>query len=220
MRTLLIDDHAVFTEGLKFLLSDLHENVEFLEATSCEDALQIDAADDVDLILLDFHMPGVHGLEALTAIKARFRSAAIVMLSSEDNPKLIRDSIDSGASGFIPKSSTAEVLVAALKLILAGGIYLPTHALTDVAGHSSAGDSDDGSQGASIDGLSDRQLEVLMKVVQGKANKVVAHEMNVSEGTVKAHLSAAFRVLGVRNRTEAVFVAAKLGLTSRGTAGN
>lgn len=214
MRTLLIDDHAVFTQGLKFLLSDLDETIEFLEATSCEEALALDDSGEVDLVLLDFHMPGLHGLEALQAIKNRYPVAAIVMLSSEDNPQLIRDAIDSGASGFIPKSSTAQVLIAALRLILAGGIYLPTHALTDVQNRNETPDSTDQGDSPAIEGLSNRQLEVLMKVVQGKANKVVAREMNISEGTVKAHLSAAFRALDVHNRTEAVFAAAKLGLTS------
>lgn len=217
MRTLLIDDHAVFTQGLKFLLSDLDETIEFLEATSCEDALETDRPSEIDLILLDFHMPGLEGLDALQATKERFPFAAIVMLSSEDNPQLIRDSIDNGASGFIPKSSTAQVLIAALRLILAGGIYLPTHALTDVGSRSEAPTTENPATGGAIEGLSNRQIQVLMKVVQGKANKVVAHEMNISVGTVKAHLSAAFRTLGVHNRTEAVFAAAKLGLTSRDT---
>ncbi len=215
MRTLLIDDHAVFTQGLKFLLSDLDETIEFLEATSCEDALAIEQSNDVDLVLLDFHMPGLHGIDALRAIKERFPSAAIVMLSSEDDPQLIRDSIDNGAYGFIPKSSTAQVLIAALRLILAGGIYLPTHALTDVESRADTPTSSDSALPEEVEGLSDRQRQVLMKVVQGKSNKVVAYEMNISEGTVKAHLSAAFRALGVHNRTEAVFVAAKLGLTDR-----
>lgn len=217
MRTLLIDDHAVFTQGLKFLLSDLDETIEFVEATSCDQALGTDHPEDVNLILLDYHMPGLHGLGALEAIKDNFPSATIVMLSSEDNPRLIREAIDNGAAGFVPKSSTAEVLVAALRLILAGGIYLPTSALTDVSDRDNVPADDGSSQTNEIDGLSSRQLEVLMKVIQGKANKVVAHEMNISEGTVKAHLSAAFRVLGVSNRTEAVFAAAKLGLTSPAT---
>ena len=217
MRTLLIDDHAIFTQGLKFLLSDLDETIEFLDATNCEDALDTDQSTEIDLILLDFHMPGLHGLDALRAMKERFPSAAIVMLSSEDNPQLIRDSIDNGASGFIPKSSTSQVLIAALRLILAGGIYLPTHALTDVERRSTATTAEDRTADATVEGLSNRQLQVLMKVVQGKANKVVAREMDISEGTVKAHLQAAYRALGVHNRTEAVFVAAKLGLTSRGT---
>jgi DNA-binding NarL/FixJ family response regulator len=218
LRTLLIDDHAVFTQGLKFLLSDLDETIEFIEATSCDEALKTERPGSVDLILLDYHMPGLHGLGALEAIKDNFPSATIVMLSSEDNPRLIREAIDNGAAGFVPKSSTAEVLVAALRLILAGGIYLPTSALTDVHDRVDLSSGDDGPSSTNeIDGLSGRQLEVLMKVIQGKANKAVAHELNISEGTVKAHLSTAFRVLGVRNRTEAVFAAAKLGLTSPAT---
>ena len=214
LRTLLIDDHVVFTQGLKFLLTDLDETIEFLEATSCENAMKFCDSGDVNLILLDFHMPGVHGLDALSSIKQAFDSAVIVMLSSEDNPQIIRDSIDHGASGFIPKSSTAQVLIAALRLILAGGIYLPPNALHGVRAQQSAVSTHDTTKPTDpIDGLSYRQLEVLMKVVQGKANKVVAREMSISEGTVKAHLSAAFRALGVHNRTEAVFRAAKLGLT-------
>lgn len=217
MRTLLIDDHAVFTQGLRFLLSDLDETIEFLEATSCEEALETAQGSDINLVLLDFHMSGLDGIEALRAIKERFPSAAIVMLSSEDNPQLIRDSIDNGASGFIPKSSTAQVLIAALRLILAGGIYLPTHALTDVESRVTSPTQSENSAPVEIEGLSKRQLQVLLKVVQGKANKTVAREMNISEGTVKAHLSAAFRALGVHNRTEAVFAAAKLGLTDQDT---
>lgn len=217
MRTLLVDDHAVFTQGLRFLLSDLDESMQFVEATSCEQALQIGGESDIDLILLDFHMPGLHGLDALRSVKKHFPSAAVVMLSSEDSPQIIRDVIDNGASGFIPKSSTADVLIAALRLILAGGIYLPTSALTDVRNQRQIAESDGEAPDAPIEGLSPRQLQVLMKVIQGKPNKVVAYELNISEGTVKAHLSAAFRALGVHNRTEAVFAAAKLGLTSANT---
>ena len=214
MRTLLIDDHIVFTQGLKFLLSDLDESLEFLEATTCEKALSFRDAGDIDLVLLDFHLPGTQGLDALNSIKDAFDTAAIVMLSSEDDPQIIRDAIDNGASGFIPKSSTAKVLIAALRLILAGGTYLPPNAIQDVRDSQSTDSNADAKRSREpVDSLSDRQLEVLMKVVQGKVNKVVARELEISEGTVKAHLSAAFRALGVRNRTEAVFAAARLGLT-------
>ena len=214
---MLIDDHATFTGGLKFLLSGLDETIEFLEATSCEDALEADQPSDIDLVLLDYHLPGMQGLDALLAIRDRFPSAPVVMLSGEDNPQLIRDSIDNGASGFIPKSHTPQLLIAALRLILSGGVYLPTRALTDVQYRSNAPTNDSTATGVAIEGLSNRQVQVLMKVVQGKANKVVAREMNISEGTVKAHLSAAFRALGVHNRTEAVYMAAKLCLTNRDT---
>ncbi len=142
----------------------------------------------------------------------------VVVLSSEDNPDVILRAIEAGASGYVPKSSTPQVLVAALRLVMAGGIYIPPPALRAFGGGAipilppvrAAAPRE-------IDGLSGRQMEVLLKAVQGKANKVIAREMQLSEGTVKAHLSAAFRTLGVQNRTEAVFAAARMGLAPGAT---
>lgn len=171
----------------------------------------------MDLVLVDLHMPGANGMDALGAMRAAFEASAVVVLSSEDDPRLIRQSIEMGASGFIPKSSTPQVMIAALRLVLAGGTYLPPHVLLGFSG--AAPEAAPAEVSAhSVDGLSARQLEVLMKAVQGKANKVIARELQLSEGTIKAHLSAAFRTLGVQNRTEAVFVAAKVGLTEGGLA--
>ena len=217
MRTLLIDDHTLFRQGLKFLLNKLDESITFQEADGCNAGLAILENNPVDLILLDFYMPGLNGLDALKLIKAASDSAVIVVLSGEDNPQTIRGVIEHGASGFIPKSSTSDVLIAALKLILAGGTYLPPNTLHDAAPSPTNGAHSTESQQQARDNvltnLSKRQLEAVLKVVQGKANKVIAREMELSEGTVKAHLSAAFRALGVQNRTEAVYLAAKLGLT-------
>ncbi len=193
-----------------FLLSDLDESLEFVEAESCQQALACDA-DSCDLILLDYHLPGVDGLEAMAAIHQRFAGATIVVVSGEDHAQTIRAAIEAGASGFIPKSSTPEVLVAALKLILAGGVYLPPMLMN---GPASAVDDSQAAGSKGKHGLSSRQLQVLLKVIQGKANKVVARDLNISEGTVKAHLSAAFRTLGVHSRTEAILAAARLGITA------
>jgi DNA-binding NarL/FixJ family response regulator len=218
LRTLLIDDHVLFRHGLKFLLSDLDKSIEFVEAGSCEMALELPNKDAIDLVLLDLYMPGVNGLNALGAIKQAFESCAVVVLSSEDDPQVIRQAIEDGASGFVPKSSTPEVLIAALRLILAGGVYLPPHTLRDISSPAHGGfEFPKDKAKRPLENLSDRQLEVLLKAVQGKANKVIAREMKLSEGTVKAHLSASFRALGVQNRTEAVFVAAKLGLAQPGS---
>ena len=214
MRVLLVDDHTLFRQGLKFLLSDLDRTIEFVEAESCERALALPRDGTMDLILLDFHLPGANGLDALAAVKDAYDTSAVVVLSSEDDPETIRNVIECGASGFVPKSSTPEVLIAALRLILAGGTYLPPSALRAVhVPHLAGAARQPSGAAAPPNGLSERQLEVLLKAVHGKANKVIAREMNLSEGTVKAHLSASFRTLGVHNRTEAVFVAAKLGLT-------
>lgn len=213
MRVLLVDDHHLFRQGLKFILEDLDETIQFTETGTCEQALELEPAGHIDLILLDFRLPGIEGLEALREIRKCFESAPVVVLSGEDNPRIIRETIDHGAAGFIPKSSTPEVLIAALRLILADGIYLPPHALHEAPASAKPVVSSE-APAPPGDQLSGRQREVLLRVVQGKPNKVVARELDISEGTVKAHLSAAFRVLGVRNRTEAVYVAARLGLSA------
>ena len=214
MRILVVDDHALFRQGLKLLLRELDERMQVSEAADCAQA-QAMRAEPFDLILVDLHMPGISGLQALEAMRSAFESSRIVVLSGEEDPRLVRAAIDAGAAGFIPKASTPEVLLGAMRLILADGVYLPPVALRglDEPGEPSAG----GASGEGLDGaLSDRQLDVLRKAVQGKANKVIARELGISEGTVKAHLSAAFRALGVHNRTEAVYAAARSGLQVKG----
>jgi DNA-binding NarL/FixJ family response regulator len=214
LRALLVDDHHLFRQGLKFLLADLDPGIVFLEADSSAHALAFAGGLPIDLVLVDLHMPGANGMDALSAMRAAFSASAVVVLSSEDDPRAIRQAIELGACGFVPKASTPQVLIAALRLVLAGGTYLPPHVLRDWAGPAPV--APPAPAGADPvkrpEGLSGRQLEVLQKAIQGKANKVIAREMQLSEGTIKAHLSAAFRALGVQNRTEAVFAAAGLGL--------
>ena len=207
MRILIVDDHALFRQGLRFLLRDLDEQLDISESGDCAQALAL-AAEVFDIVLLDLHMPGVAGIEALTSMRQAFETSRIVVLSGEEDPRQVRRAIDAGAVGFIPKSSTPEVLLSALRLVLADGIYLPTVALKGVD-EPAPGASEAISGDRLRDTLSERQVDVLRKAVQGKANKVIARELSISEGTVKAHLSAAFRALGVHNRTEAVYAAAR-----------
>jgi len=210
MRILIVDDHALFRQGLRFLLRDLDAELEISEAGDCAQALGL-GAQPFDVVLLDLHMPGVAGLAALEAMRQAFEASRIVVLSGEEDPRQIRRAIDAGAVGFIPKSATPEVLLGALRLVLADGIYLPTVALRGVD-ERSAVESSVMTNDRLREALSERQVDVLQKAVQGKANKVIARELGISEGTVKAHLSAAFRALGVHNRTEAVYAAARSGL--------
>lgn len=212
MHVLLVDDHEMFRQGMKFLLSDLNDDLEFTDAGNCEEALSALGDSDVDLALLDLNMPGSKGLTALRQIKQEYPGVPLAVLSGLDDPSLIRDAIDVGASGYVPKASSSEVLVAALRLILAGGVYLPQAALAGVSHQAESF----GGESSRPDLLSDRQSDVLMRAIQGKPNKVIAREMDIAEGTVKTHLSAAFKALGVHNRTEAVFAAAKLGLKPTG----
>lgn len=208
MRILIIDDHALFRQGLRFLLRDLDADLEIMEAADCAQACAL-AGESFNVVLLDLHMPGVAGLDALDAVRQAFESSRIVVLSGEEDPRQVRRAIDAGAAGFIPKASTPEVLLSALRLVLADGVYLPAVALKGLGGEAPDAALSTDRLG---DALSERQVDVLRKAVQGKANKVIARELGISEGTVKAHLSAAFRALGVHNRTEAVYAAARSGL--------
>lgn len=204
LKILLIDDHELFRAGIKLLLGDLADTLEFREAATRDDALKLAAAGPYDIVLLDLHLPGVDGLELLASLRAIIEDALIVVLSAADDPALIRRAIDHGAAGFIPKTSTHAVMMAALRLALAGGTYLPPHALL------APRESPNVDQ--TLRHLTPRQVDALKLAIRGKANKVIARELDISEATVKAHLSASFRALGVNNRTEAVFAAAGAGL--------
>ncbi len=211
MNILIIDDHPLFREGLQLLLSDLSEGLEFSGASGVN-AVTDEALENADLILLDLYTVDSQGLQSLSIVGNRNPKGAIVVVSSDDDLELIRECIERGAAGFIPKSSEPSVLVAALKLILAGGIYLPPSCATDNTGPQSSH-----KDVYKTSGLTKRQLHALLLVARGKANKSIADIMNISEGTVKLHLSAAFKTLGVRNRTEAVFALSQLGIKESDT---
>lgn len=210
MQILLIDDHTLFRDGLKFLLRDLNEQLEFMEADTVAGALALPQLDSVSIVLLDLELPDTSQLDGLRAVRRAMDNAMVVVLSSHDEPAIIRAAIAEGASGYIPKSSTRDVLIAALKLVLAGGTYLPPN-LLDNAGPEDVADAFPGPPVSPLNNLSERQHEVLMSAVQGKVNKVIARELDITEATVKAHLSASFRALGVKNRTEAVYAVARTG---------
>lgn len=201
----MVDDHSLFREGLKLILAELSDDMKFSHADTCDAALEFNP-NDIDLVLLDYHLPGTSDREAMLRVRDHFPGAVLVVVSGEEDGSTIRQAINDGAAGYIPKSSSPEVLIAALQLVLAGGSYLPPHVLDEVP-HRTAGTTTDLER--SIDTLSDRQRNVLAMALQGKLNKVIASELNIAEGTVKAHLSAAYRALGARNRTEAVYIATR-----------
>ena len=200
MNILLVDDHALLRGGMKFLLRSLDADLELDEASDGDRALEMVAKRRYDLLLLDLKMPGLSGMDALTALHTAVPDTPLVVLSAEDDPGVVRAAIEGGAMGFIPKSSTPEVLIQALRLVLAR-----------IPAIESATAQADSAENPLTD-LTQRQMEVLRCVIKGKSNKAIARELEVSEGTVKAHLSAVFQALGARNRTEVVYAAAKLGL--------
>jgi two-component system, NarL family, nitrate/nitrite response regulator NarL len=214
MNILLIDDHPLLRGGMRFLLRSFDPDLKMDEAGNATEALELVAAQHYDMVLLDLRMPGLNGMNALAALRAAAPGTPLVILSAEDDPRAVRAAIDGGAMGYIPKSSTPEVLIQALRLVLANGVYLPPVVL-DTA-YSVPAPASSSTQAASGDGslpsLTPRQTEVLRLVIRGRSNRDIARELQVSEGTIKAHLSAVFLALGAHNRTEAVYAAAKLGL--------
>lgn len=208
MKILIIDDHELFREGLRHLLAGIDDHIEFHELDSVAAAADFPSPGNIDLVLLDYHLPDMSGLEALARVRQTFDRATLVVISGEDDAATMHRVIVQGASGFIPKSSSREILFAALKLVLAGGVYLPPALLT-VNATNPVQRTD---VQAPLNSLSNRQRDVLLHAIQGKSNKVIARELAISDHTVKAHLAVAFRVLNVKNRNEAVYAAARLGI--------
>jgi DNA-binding NarL/FixJ family response regulator len=215
MNVLLIDDHALFREGVALLLRPLVDDLSTWEAGSCEEALAlIDERGVPDMVLMDLGLPGMSGLECITVLHERLPGLPVVALSSSDDRDTVLAALDGGAMGFIPKSSTSSVFVAALKLILANGIYLPPAVFlsgprtADEGGTAPAPPA----RTPSELGLTARQADVLHLILQGKPAKLICRELDLSPGTVKAHTSAVLRALNVTTRTQAVVVAGKLGL--------
>lgn len=211
MRVLLVDDHKLFREGLKAILAGFEAGIALAEAGDAAEGIRRASAARYDLILLDLKMPGAEGMDALRAMREAVPGTPVVVLSGEEYSHVVREAIELGAMGFIPKSSSPEVLIQAVRLILAGGVYLPP-AVLDSRPAASPAPAKPQPGDAKLPGLTERQMDVLRCVIQGKPNKVIARELDISEGTVKAHLSSVMQALGAHNRTEAVYAAAKLGL--------
>ncbi|HTY48739.1 MAG TPA: response regulator transcription factor [Steroidobacteraceae bacterium] len=226
MKVLLVDDHVLFREGLSLLLKSLLENVEIYEAGTVSDAMsQVSSNDGIELILLDLGLPDVSGTEGVAMMRERYPEIPVVALSSSEDKATVLGALDRGAMGFVPKSSSASVLTGAIRLILAHGVYLPPsvflgdrHPATtstidtgERSRRSSTQDSQRMMTPADL-GLTSRQAEVLLRILQGKPAKVIARELNLSAGTVKTHTSVVLRALNVTTRTQAVIAAGKLGL--------
>lgn len=202
MHILIVDDHPLFRDGLKTLLAALEPAVRISDAGSVAEALAVVTADPPDLILLDMNLPGTNRLDALRQVKSACEAASVVIVSGDEDPVLIRSAVDGGAAGYIPKTTDASLTIQALRLVLANGIYLPRVALTASAAVSAPPDLVRPNGPPEFSG---RQLAVLKCLLQGKANKVIARELDIAEGTVKAHLWAIYQALGVNSRAQAMY---------------
>jgi DNA-binding NarL/FixJ family response regulator len=213
VNVLLIDDHPLFREGLSLLLQPLRTDLVTQQAGSVEEGLdRLQTGPAADLVLIDLGLPGMNGLDGIALLRQRYPELPVVALSSADDRDTVLRAIDAGAMGFIPKSSTSAVLMAALQLILARGIYLPPVAFLGAPGVAAAAPAAPERVDPAGLGLSPRQCDVLYLILQGKPAKLIERELGLSASTVKVHTSAVLRALNVTTRTQAVVAAGRLGL--------
>ncbi len=204
---IVADDHPLFRTAIKEALQASQGETTFLEASSFE-TLQalVDENQDVDLVLLDLHMPGVSGFAGLVYLCKRYPSVPVVIISANEDPLVIQRALDHGAAGFIPKSSNIKTITSAISKILMGEIWAPVSSQANLPG-SNVSELELAERMAQ---LTPQQFKVLMLVSQGLLNKQIAYDMGISEATVKAHVTAIMHKLGVTNRTQAVMAASKL----------
>jgi len=213
MPTLLIaDDHPLFRAALRQAAADAVDALQVREADSLESVLAaLEAEPGIDLVLLDLHMPGNHGLAGLAAIRAQYPGVAVIVVSANDDPRVVRRALDHGAAGYLPKSAGLDDLREAIRSVMACEQWLPAPLRAAVARAQSS--ADDSALAARLASLSPQQFRVLVLVAEGLLNKQIADRLDVQERTVKAHLSAIFDRLGVRNRTQAGVVLRELELS-------
>ena len=203
MKLLLADDHQMVRLGLKAALAPLGPDVTYVEAESAESASAAATEHaDLDLVLIDINMPGMGGVEGVRRLRAAHPALPLIVCSAAVDAALVREVLALGASGFIPKTDTTKVMLQAVHLVLAGGTYVP-RMLADTAAPAQGA-------GGHVASLTPRQQDVLRLLADGKPNKVIARELDISEATVKVHLLAVFRALGARNRTQAVVIAQRM----------
>jgi len=206
MKILLADDHKLVRAGLVLVLKQMDASVELLEAGSGREATTIcEAHSDLDLVLMDLDLPDGTGLEAMASINMKAPELPVVILSAIEDQSMVARAMKLGARGFIPKSASGEVMVNSLRLVLSGGICLPPGYCEPARGNTSS----------QIPNLTQRQMEVLHLMAKGSSNKEIARDLDISENTVRVHISAVIGALDATNRTEAAYSAMRMGIIPR-----
>lgn len=217
MKILAVDDHPLIRDALRQVLRVLDPDLNLLSAASAQET-HVVAGDnpDLNLVLLDLSLPDANGFDVLRELREQHPGIPVVVLSATDDAATVIRALDEGAMGYIPKTSSTDVLLSALRLVLGGGVYLPAEVLRHSTATSPHAPAAPGAPAKEITcrdlGLTERQGQVLSLVVQGKPNKLICRTLNLAEGTVKIHISAILRALNVTNRTQAVVAVGKLGL--------
>jgi DNA-binding NarL/FixJ family response regulator len=207
MKILVIDDHLIVREGLAALLVQAQPGTAIVHACDAAEGLaKAEAEPGLDAVFLDLNLSGASAMSAIRDFTTRFPDLPVIILSSSESPADVRRALSLGALGYVPKSASPQTLVSALKLVLSGNIYLPPLMLDDPA------PSATGKVAVENGALTGRQIEVLGAICKGLSNKEIGRQLDLSEKTVKAHVSAIFRALNVVNRTQAANAARGAGL--------
>jgi len=207
---LIVDDHPLFIKGVQALLAELEPGVTTVGAGSIDEAGAAVSRAKPDLVLLDLKLPGVDNLDALTRMREILDATPIVVVSGNDSAEYIWKAIEQGAAGYIPKDTDQPLMIHALRVVLARGVYIPPQALRgEVVGAAPSRGAAPMKQQPPFSG---RQMAVLQMLLQGKPNKVIARNLSIAEGTVKSHLWAIYQALGVNSRLQAMAKAHELRL--------
>ncbi|PTU31724.1 response regulator [Stenotrophobium rhamnosiphilum] len=207
-KLIIADDHPLFRAALREAVTRLLPGVAIVEAVSFQSLQEaVGANSDADLILLDLHMPGTQGFSSLVYLRAQYPAIPVAIVSAAEEPAVIRRSLDFGAAAYIPKSTPLEQIGIALRSVLDGGVWVPEHIPTSTANDAENKERDLAQRVAS---LTPQQLRVLMMLADGRLNKQIAGDLDVSEATIKAHMTAVLRKLGLYRRTQAAVLAQRL----------
>ena len=205
-RFVIADDHPLFRGALRQAIEVMVKGVTISEAGSLDEVTALlERGEDVDLVLLDLNMPGVRGFSGLMYLRAQHPGVPVVVVSATEDPAPIRRCMEFGAAGFISKSLGTNLIHEALSTVMAGGIWTPPGVnLASVQGDETS------ALVKRLATLTPQQVRVLMMLSEGLVNKQIAYELDVSEATVKAHVSAILQKLDVDSRTQAVIAASKI----------
>lgn len=209
-KILIADDHPLFREAISNVIASGFPTCETLETEDLDAALDLAREhDDLDLILLDLNMPGMNGLNGLITLRNDCPTIPVVIVSAEEDKQIVLQAITYGAVGFITKSSPRQQMTEALQQILDGNVYLPSDIIRSDKPTNRVHRRHEESQipPETMSSLTRRQLLVLERMSEGESNKQIAYNLNIAETTVKAHVSAILRKLGVHNRIQAVLSA-------------
>lgn len=219
MKILIADDHELFLKGLEMILHDHEPNTQLVTAKNYSEIFSIiDKDKNFDLVLTDLAMPGAKWLDAIQRIHSSLPDTPIIILSAVFDKEIVQKTIEIGAAGYIPKTSSNAIIIGAVTLVLSGGVYIPPELLQDTNKNEfdllkqveNMSPVQDVAEKVKV--LSPRQIDVIRLISQGKSNKQIAYELGLTEGTVKLHVTAILKLLNVYNRTGAVVEATKLGL--------